>query len=515
MWGLPSPGRHTETHEAAHPKEPSHVVPSSHRSRRRPDAALAAGVLTLASVAVAGTPVGALDPTFSPRGKADVTDVLPGRQLVDVGVQKDGKVVAISDQGGDFFVVRFNTDGSLDPTFGLNGTVTVDVGAAAANDQALALAIDAQDRIVVAGRGGASPADFAVVRLSPDGKTGGKAATSTPTSATWLRRSGRRGRRPPVRTARSSPRARPRWGADTGLDCARPLRRTTGAVVGTKFTNESFATGNEEGRAVAVYPSGPNKGIECGRRGDRHLRQQAPSSSTSGSPGGAPGHVVQRRRLQGVRPHGVVRPRTRGGQFTSAGSGVGAGTERCRRQRGGRGSQPTCPSGSHGSTAASAGGANSRALLDSSASSSLCWRPLAVRRDGELGLKASRPRQPATDRPESSVTGSTRDGAPDNTLGIGGGGAFVCAAATTPGYAVAWGPAEAGQLGQGGDIEYGGHPGEAPRDLPLINLGGQQARRDTDGDGVRDAADAGPTVAGTLPNGCSPAAPPASARRRC
>ncbi|MBJ7357114.1 RCC1 domain-containing protein [Nocardioides sp.] len=57
-------------------------------------------------------------------------------------------------------------------------------------------------------------------------------------------------------------------------------------------------------------------------------------------------------------------------------------------------------------------------------------------------------------------------------------------------------------LGQGTTIDYGTAPGEVPRLLPPVSLGGQSVARDRDSDGVRDAVDACPTAAGTLADGC-------------
>jgi len=69
---------------------------------------------------------------------------------------------------GQFLVARYNLDGSLDTTFGSGGKRLVEIG----QIPALALAIDGNDRIVLAGYSEVSDADdfdFAVARLSPDG----------------------------------------------------------------------------------------------------------------------------------------------------------------------------------------------------------------------------------------------------------------------------------------------------------------------------------------------------------
>src|ERR1043166_7532838 len=66
-----------------------------------------------------------------------------------VALQSDGKIVLAGTSNGDFRVQRLNVDGSEDGTFGTDGTRTTSLPATAT---ALTLGIDAQGRIVVAGR---------------------------------------------------------------------------------------------------------------------------------------------------------------------------------------------------------------------------------------------------------------------------------------------------------------------------------------------------------------------------
>jgi alpha-tubulin suppressor-like RCC1 family protein len=87
---------------------------------------------------------------------------------------------------------------------------------------------------------------------------------------------------------------------------------------------------------------------------------------------------------------------------------------------------------------------------------------------------------------------------------VAAGGAFTCAVTGTG--LRCWGQNVYGQLVQGSTDNYGDGAGEVPSSLPAINLGGQAVGRDIDGDGVRDAVDACPTVAGILANGCTPEA---------
>jgi uncharacterized delta-60 repeat protein len=71
---------------------------------------------------------GELDPTFGTGGKV-VVDPTPYRDFVEAMVlQPDGKIVLAGNEGVDFELVRFNSDGTLDNTFGTGGVVIVDVG---------------------------------------------------------------------------------------------------------------------------------------------------------------------------------------------------------------------------------------------------------------------------------------------------------------------------------------------------------------------------------------------------
>ena len=85
-----------------------------------------------------------------------------------VAIQQDGKIVAagVSDAGttGDFALVRYDTIGSLDTTFGAGGKVLSGFGSAG-DDEASALAIQQDGKIVAAGDSTANGSeDFAITR---------------------------------------------------------------------------------------------------------------------------------------------------------------------------------------------------------------------------------------------------------------------------------------------------------------------------------------------------------------
>src|SRR5205807_117487 len=104
-------------------------------------------------------PAGSLDPTFGVEGTTQVTSGLASLSGI---VQRDGKVVSAD---GDF-VVRKNPDGSVDATFGVNGTVRLP-GTFINTDDPDRLVLEADGRIVIAETvlGGSQ-----LVRLLPAGQ---------------------------------------------------------------------------------------------------------------------------------------------------------------------------------------------------------------------------------------------------------------------------------------------------------------------------------------------------------
>ncbi len=123
---------------------------------------------------------GAPDLSFGSLGRT--TDNAGGGSL-DFGyataIQPDGKIVlagtaALGDlaSDADLFValVRFNTNGTPDTTFGSDGTVVTEVGAY--RDEALSVALQSNGRILVAGASAASDTtenQWFVQRYNPDG----------------------------------------------------------------------------------------------------------------------------------------------------------------------------------------------------------------------------------------------------------------------------------------------------------------------------------------------------------
>ena len=113
-------------------------------------------------------PDGNLDPAFDGDGKVTTPIGTAFDIAFSVAIQSTGKIVAAgsSENGSfnrDFALVRYNSDGSLDTSFGAGGKVTTAFGTE--NDEALGMAIQPDDKIVLAGSTFTGTSDdFAVAR---------------------------------------------------------------------------------------------------------------------------------------------------------------------------------------------------------------------------------------------------------------------------------------------------------------------------------------------------------------
>ena len=124
-------------------------------------------------------PDGTLDRTFGSRGRVK-TD-FPGLAAVpsSIVIQPDGKIVVAGGAfplftfAGDFKIVRYNRNGSLDTSFGDGGIVTTIFPA---GSYAFDVVLQADGKIIAAGTyfvdfnpGDMSDTDFALARYNPDG----------------------------------------------------------------------------------------------------------------------------------------------------------------------------------------------------------------------------------------------------------------------------------------------------------------------------------------------------------
>lgn len=130
---------------------------------------------------------GTLDPTFGDGGVvwhfADPETIFIANA---VAVQSDGKIVIGGYQEGDntpnMFVARLDSSGNLDPTFNYDGIAEMDY----APGRVQALIVLADGRIVVAGNYGSPIRHFAVARLNSDGTRDGTFDTDGVATATVM-----------------------------------------------------------------------------------------------------------------------------------------------------------------------------------------------------------------------------------------------------------------------------------------------------------------------------------------
>ncbi len=137
---------------------------------------------------------GSLDASFGSGGIVTTPIGGLGGGAAALVLQPDGKVVAagsgntISKYNPSFVLVRYDEDGSLDTGFGTGGIVStsfVDLTACdGCSDEAAAVAVQPDGRIVAAGQTCVGPCEFALARYEPDGSldtsfgSGGKVTTT-------------------------------------------------------------------------------------------------------------------------------------------------------------------------------------------------------------------------------------------------------------------------------------------------------------------------------------------------
>ncbi len=148
------------------------------------DRAGASAIAPLALTIAAPKP-GNLDPTFGTGGKVSTDFNTYSDFAQSVLVQPDGKIVVagyslISSGDYDFALARYNSNGTLDPTFGTGGKVTTFFYG---NEFGRSLIQQKDGKLVVAGETGYSSTDFALARYNSNGTldttfgTGGKVTT--------------------------------------------------------------------------------------------------------------------------------------------------------------------------------------------------------------------------------------------------------------------------------------------------------------------------------------------------
>ena len=107
---------------------------------------------------------GTLDTTFDGDGMV-IIPVLGNDEIFDIAVQPDGKILAVGSADNQSAVVRYNSNGTPDITFDGDGIVTT--AYPSGSGSALSLAIQSDGKIVTAG--GASDSNFALIRYNTNG----------------------------------------------------------------------------------------------------------------------------------------------------------------------------------------------------------------------------------------------------------------------------------------------------------------------------------------------------------
>ncbi|MBY8962129.1 T9SS type A sorting domain-containing protein [Flavobacterium sp. D11R37] len=116
---------------------------------------------------------GALDPTFGNGGKV-ITPINSDERANALIIQPDGKIVIAgytysAVYGNDVACLRYNTDGTLDTTFGTNGIATFDMQLGS-DDKAMAIDIQSDGKLVLGGYSDSgSNKDAFVMRLNTNG----------------------------------------------------------------------------------------------------------------------------------------------------------------------------------------------------------------------------------------------------------------------------------------------------------------------------------------------------------
>ncbi len=131
---------------------------------------LIAGSVGSRFVVVRYGPGGGVDRSFGDAGKAGIG--FPGRPTAAaIALQPNGKILVAGTAffGSRFAVARFEVDGSADPTFGGDGSLTTLVSPSQ-NAEATSIALQPDGKIVVAGTAQfGTVQDFAAVRYQTDG----------------------------------------------------------------------------------------------------------------------------------------------------------------------------------------------------------------------------------------------------------------------------------------------------------------------------------------------------------
>lgn len=108
---------------------------------------------------------GTIDGSFGSGGSTAFTSLGKVRDMV---IQSNGKFVISGVTGsGEVLIIRLNSDGTADNSFGTGGIASIDIGAG--DDIGNSVKVQTDGKIVVAGVAGSTANSFFVVRVNPNG----------------------------------------------------------------------------------------------------------------------------------------------------------------------------------------------------------------------------------------------------------------------------------------------------------------------------------------------------------
>jgi uncharacterized delta-60 repeat protein len=127
------------------------------------------GMTSLAAVRL--NPDGSFDTSFNGTGKMAISVTAGNDQGLASVAGPDGKILiagyGVPGDQKDILLSKFNADGTIDPQFGNSGTTTMDAGDT--HSQIRAMALQPDQKIIVAGNQPSSSSGPRIARLNPDG----------------------------------------------------------------------------------------------------------------------------------------------------------------------------------------------------------------------------------------------------------------------------------------------------------------------------------------------------------
>ncbi len=120
------------------------------------------------------TTTGTLDASFGTGGFVTTTVGSSSSYALGISLQADGKIVASGYAGNAVALARYDANGALDNIFGTGGIVTTSIGSGSISSRANAVALQTDEKIVVAGYTGISTGTehFLIVRYNSINTTG-------------------------------------------------------------------------------------------------------------------------------------------------------------------------------------------------------------------------------------------------------------------------------------------------------------------------------------------------------